>query len=75
MSLNEALNASPSRRKLLGTIATLAGASTLLGAATASAVEPPALPDAHAPEELFALARLRNYKTRRSSSSGAGPGR
>ncbi len=56
------------RRKLLGTIASVAGASTLLGAATAGAVEPPAMPEAHAPEELFALARLRAYKTRRSSS-------
>ncbi len=58
----------PTRRKLLGAIASVAGASTLLGATTASAVEPPAAPDARAPEELFALARLRNYKTRRSSS-------
>jgi hypothetical protein len=68
MSLNETLKASPSRRKLLGTIASVAGASTLLGAATAGAVEPPAMSDVHAPQELFALARLRAYKTRRSSS-------
>jgi hypothetical protein len=65
----------PVRRKLLGSIAS--GAALLglsaAGAAAASTKKdapaaPPAAPEPAAPEELFALARLRNYKTRRSSS-------
>ncbi|MGD0731794.1 MAG: glycoside hydrolase family 172 protein [Terracidiphilus sp.] len=64
---------SPARRKLLGSIV---GAGALLGlnAATAAAVTPaatdaaPAEPQPAAPRDLFALARLRRYKTRRSSS-------
>lgn len=58
----------PARRRLLGAMASALGASALgLGAREASA-EPPAIADAPAPEELFAPARLRDYKTRRSSS-------
>jgi hypothetical protein len=72
---NESL---PGRRKLLGAMASVAGVSMLgLIAADASAhVAPiadpangaPAMPEANAPEELLALARLRTYNTQRSSS-------
>jgi len=53
------------RRRLLGGMAAAAG---LLGlnATDAAAAQGPADPDA--PEDLFAQARLRGYKTRRSSS-------
>jgi hypothetical protein len=55
------------RRKLLGSMAS--GAALLgLGAASTAAAAPAAVPTDHAPEELFALARLRSYKSRRSSS-------
>lgn len=54
------------RRRLLGTLATSLPAAALLGAATANAA--PAPPEETAPEELFALARLRSYRNRRSSS-------
>jgi hypothetical protein len=60
------------RRKLLGGIASaaaLAGLGPAAGAApVVERIEPLDSPNAEAPEELFALARLRNYKTRRSSS-------
>jgi hypothetical protein len=60
------------RRKLLGAMASTAGvsaAAALLGLnATESAAAPPVGKEAGVPEELFAQARLRNYKTRRSSS-------
>jgi hypothetical protein len=66
---------SPARRKLLGSIvsgAALLGLSaTRAAAGTASNAGTDAAPGEMAgavPEELFALARLRNYKTRRSSS-------
>ena len=61
------------RRRLLGAMASVAGVSAagLLGMnaakAEAGALAPAALLEA-APEELLAQARLRNYKTRRSSS-------
>ncbi len=65
----------PARRRLLGTIASGAALLGLNAAgATASTTgrapvsSPPAPPEAAAPEELFALARLRSYKSRRSSS-------
>jgi len=72
----------PARRKLLGAMASIAGVSAagLLGfnATGASAAEtpvagapikePPHPPEQPAPEELFAMARLRDYKARRSSS-------
>jgi hypothetical protein len=61
----------PVRRKFLGAMASVAGVSAagLLGmnAAKAEAAAPGAPLEA-APEELLAQARLRNYKTRRSSS-------
>jgi hypothetical protein len=50
---------------LLGLNAAEAAAGAPAGTGIA---QPPAEPDLAAPEELFALARLRNYKTRRSSS-------
>jgi hypothetical protein len=74
---NESL---PVRRKLLGAIASVAGvsAASLLGlnptAASAStsaadgAAPPPPEPMSANAEELLSQARLRNYKTRRSSS-------
>jgi hypothetical protein len=69
---NEAL---PARRKLLGSIASgaallglsAAGAAASTTSKTAAAAPPP-MPEPAAPEELFAMAKLRNYKTRRSSS-------
>lgn len=59
------------RRKLLGSMAS--GAALLGLGAAGSAAAAPAQANAptsseHAPEELFALARLRDYKSRRSSS-------
>jgi len=74
MPLSESNESLPARRRLLGGIvsaAALLGLNSAGAAASTSpaagALEPPA-PDAAEPEELFALARLRNYKTRRSSS-------
>ena len=57
-----------SRRRLLGSLATAAGVSTaaLLGMNAAGASAAPGEPEV--PEEIFALARLRNYKNLRSSS-------
>ena len=69
---NDAL---PARRKLLGSIASgaallgLSAAGAAAGAATkTAAATPPPVPEPAAPEELLAMAKLRNYKTRRSSS-------
>ncbi len=66
---------SPARRRLLGS---MVSAAALLGLnATGSAATPlpeatggqaPSMPEPALPRELFAQARLRNYKTRRSSS-------
>jgi D-arabinan exo alpha-(1,3)/(1,5)-arabinofuranosidase (non-reducing end) len=59
----------PSRRRLLGTLASATGAAAFLGVNGSTALAaPPARPEPVAPEELFALARLRDYKSRRSSS-------
>jgi hypothetical protein len=68
----------PARRRLLGAMASAAGVSAagLLGLAAgpASASTPqkaavrPLPPEPSTPEDLLALARLRSYKTRRSSS-------
>lgn len=55
------------RRKLLGTLAGGVSAAALLGISAPQASAAPAEPES-APEELFALARLRSYKSRRSSS-------
>jgi len=62
-------NAPATRRRILGAMASVAGVSAagLLGvSATPASAAPPAEPSL--PEELFAQARLRNYKSRRSSS-------
>jgi hypothetical protein len=68
------------RRSLLGSMVSATGvsAAALLGLnatravastpAKTGTIAPPAPPELDAPEELFALARLRSYKTRRSSS-------
>ncbi|HEY1649402.1 MAG TPA: glycoside hydrolase family 172 protein [Terracidiphilus sp.] len=56
------------RRRLLGTLAGGVSAAALLGANASAAVAAPAEPEIVASEELFALARLRSYKNRRSSS-------
>ena len=60
----------PTRRKMLGAMASIAGTSTaLLGlGASQAAAEPPAPQETQPPEELFALAHLRDYKAKRSSS-------
>ncbi len=66
-----AKNALPTRRKLLGGLASVAGASTLLAASSAAhaAPAPPsAAPSEVTPDKLFGDARLRSYKARRSSS-------
>jgi hypothetical protein len=73
---NSALNdesrvAGIGRRKMLGLLASGAAVLGLNSAAVAAepgAVMPPAEEANVAPEQLFAQARLRNYKTRRSSS-------
>ena len=60
----------PARRRLLSSIvsgAALLGLNAAGAAANPSTKAPVAAPPP-APEELFAQARLRNYKTRRSSS-------
>ncbi len=71
MSSNDSL----SRRRVISAMASVAGASSLLGASAAANAAPPAEPPsepanpgAMAPEDLFAPARLRDYKARRSSS-------
>jgi hypothetical protein len=55
------------RRRLLGGMVSTTGvsAAAMLGMSARAAAAPP--PE-HAPEELFSLARLRNYSSRRSSS-------
>ena len=61
----------PARRKLLGGLASVAGVSAagLLGMnATNAAASAPAAGIDSVPEELFEQARMRSYKTRRSSS-------
>jgi hypothetical protein len=69
MHSSDSTHPSPTRRRLLSAMATVAGASALAGAAAAtSAAEPPPENAVAAPEELFAPARLRDYKARRSSS-------
>ena len=58
---------SRTRRNLLGSMASGAALLGLGAAGSASAAPAPTSPE-NAPEELFALARLRDYKSRRSSS-------
>jgi hypothetical protein len=56
------------RRKLLGTLASGLPAAALLGLNTPAQAAAQAAPGSSAPEELFALARLRSYKNLRSAS-------
>lgn len=56
------------RRRLLGTLAAGVPAAALLATGAASAAAAPQPPAVPAPEELFSAARLRSYKSRRSSS-------
>jgi hypothetical protein len=56
---------SPTRRKMLGSIAS---AAALLGLNAADAGAAPATPEIAGSNDLFSHARLRDYKTRRSSS-------
>src|ERR1035437_7252475 len=61
----------PVRRKLLGgmiSAAALLGLNTASAAASSPAAAPALIGQPETPDELFALARLRNYTTRRSSS-------
>jgi hypothetical protein len=62
----------PVRRKLLGAMASVAGVSAAgllgMGAEAALGMAPKAAPATPPPDELFEQARLRSYKTRRSSS-------
>jgi hypothetical protein len=74
MDLSHLGKSSSTRRKLLGSMVS-AGALLGLNAAGAAASAPAAAakgsaadPSEAAPEELLAMARLRSYKTRRSSS-------
>jgi hypothetical protein len=55
------------RRRLIGGLASAAGLMGLSGTGPAASAMAPA-PETNPPEELFAMARLRNYKARRSSS-------
>lgn len=69
MPSSDPTHAGPTRRRLLGAIASVAGASTLLSTnAAGDEGAPPAGSAVPAPEELFAPARLRDYKARRCSS-------
>lgn len=58
----------PGRRKLLGSLAAGASAAALLGMTAESTVAAAPEAETQAPEELFAPARLRSYKSMRSSS-------
>jgi hypothetical protein len=56
------------RRKMLGLLASGAAVLGLNATPAAAGAMAPPMPDAAAPEDLFSQARLRSYKTRRSSS-------
>ena len=55
------------RRSLIGALAGAVPAAAMLGGSSSAIAAPAPLAEV-APEELFALARLRSYKSRRSSS-------
>ena len=65
MSAKDLSVGSATRRKLLGS---MASAGALLGMSGASLPAARAAEPGAAPEELLAMARLRSYKARRSSS-------
>ena len=67
MSLFDGKESLRTRRRVLGTLAAGIPAAALLGV-DAPAAAPQATPEPAAPEELFALARLRSYRNQRSSS-------
>ena len=56
------------RRNLLGAIAGAVPAAALFASPSAAAIAAPAPPAESVPDDLFSLARLRTYKSRRSSS-------
>src|SRR6185369_5419288 len=67
----ELIEAAPTRRKLLGTMAAagaLLGLNATQSAASAKAAEPAVPAPAPTPDALFAMSRLRDYKSKRSSS-------
>ena len=68
MRTNDGMESVPARRKLLGGMVSAAALLGLGATASAAAAAPDAPPLDVEPEELFAMARLRSYKTRRSSS-------
>jgi len=68
---NDQIESTTSRRKLLGGMVAagaLLGLNTAQAVAEAPAAEAPAMPQPSSPDSLFGQARLRNYKSRRSSS-------
>jgi hypothetical protein len=67
ISFEEKRMSSLNRRKLLGSMMSAGAVLGLNGAATAGA-QAGGGPEGEAPENLLAMARLRSYKTRRSSS-------
>ena len=68
MRSNDPNSTLPSRRRLLGTLASSLPAAALLGAAPPSAAAMPPQPQEADLERLFALSRLRSYRNRCSSS-------
>jgi hypothetical protein len=67
----ELIEAAPTRRKLLGTMAAagaLLGLNATQSAASAKSAEPAVPAPAQTPDALFAMSRLRDYKSKRSSS-------
>jgi hypothetical protein len=72
MSSSSSNESFPVRRKLLGAMASVAGVSAAgllgMGAEGALGMAPKATPSAPPPDQLFEQARLRSYKSRRSSS-------
>ncbi|MGA7338951.1 MAG: glycoside hydrolase family 172 protein [Terracidiphilus sp.] len=56
------------RRRLLGALASATGATALLGISTPAAAAAPDEPLPNVSDDFFSLARLRDYKSRRSSS-------
>lgn len=66
MNFRKAENSLPTRRALLGAMASLAGVSAISSAEPLP--EPPTMPNSAVPEQLFSAARIRTYQARRSSS-------
>ena len=66
MNSRKAENSLPTRRALLGAMASLAGLSAISSAEPLP--EPPTMPNCAVPEQLFSAARIRTYQAHRSSS-------